>query len=171
MRRSPYTYKCTLITRNRPAQALDAAPTPAPQRAIYYANMAACCLKLSQPRLAAEHCSCALRIDGRWGAGSCWTCMQLCFWAVTGACTAPSSPCNQSPMQPVPMQTLPPCNPPPMQPVCTATSRRSCGAPPHSRTWTTPTTRWWTPKRCAVLCCAVLCCAVLCCAALCCAVM
>ncbi|KAI8475696.1 MAG: hypothetical protein J3K34DRAFT_28345 [Monoraphidium minutum] len=45
-------------------EALDAAPEPAPQRAVYYANLAACALKLHQPQLAAEHCSCALRLDG-----------------------------------------------------------------------------------------------------------
>lgn len=44
-------------------QALDSAPEAAPQRAVYFANMAACSLKLQQPRLAAEQCSCALRID------------------------------------------------------------------------------------------------------------
>ncbi|GBF94265.1 hypothetical protein Rsub_06535 [Raphidocelis subcapitata] len=44
-------------------EALDTAPEAAPQRAVYFANLAAACLKLDQPQLAAEHCSCALRID------------------------------------------------------------------------------------------------------------
>lgn len=45
-------------------EAVDAAPEGAArQRAVYYANMAAACLKLKQPSLAAEHCSCALRAD------------------------------------------------------------------------------------------------------------
>ena len=46
------------------AAALAAAPeAAAPLRAVIFANMAACCLKLSQPQLAAEHCSCALRAE------------------------------------------------------------------------------------------------------------
>jgi tetratricopeptide (TPR) repeat protein len=44
-------------------QAIDTAPEDAQQRAVYYANAAACYLKQQQWQLAAEQCTAALKLD------------------------------------------------------------------------------------------------------------
>ncbi len=44
-------------------EALDLAPGPAPERAVYYANRAACYLKLDKHSEAAQDCTAALASD------------------------------------------------------------------------------------------------------------
>jgi hypothetical protein len=155
-----HTHMHSSYAHTRRPQALDAAPPLAAQRAVYYANLAACCLKLGQPRLAAEHCSCALRVDGRWvavGVGDSFLgsgCGQVVeargaaggwggwgwFRGFVGA--ASKTPVFLHPPNHLnPIASHPRSHPPP------ATSRRSCAARRLSRRWRTPTTRWPTRKR------------------------